>query len=298
MLKLKSSVSKAVFSFGIAGALLIPGAAEAKVLHHYEGFIQAKNRSGQYTDLLAGIAGWSCSAGADATVTEIAADHLGRPKRMSWDSSSDYSFETMWQGQPSIHTDFHINFGHQEPRYEVKVWERCTHSELESYRDSDGKWQTRTKTDTAQMNWSCDFNQFPQREGQTLVQGCQPDQSSWSTLFSSFSLNTLLLSHFKQKDIVFTSKLLEVKSKVLDYNCNGETGTAKIINLSEGVDGYVFENDFIFSIRLNGGPVLKREEAKGLLNADVAYCPKAGEKQIKVEISAIEDDPDLSLIHI
>ena len=277
------------------------GTAYGKILTNYRSYIQPVNQHGDIIEFFATIGGWSCSSSATADLSEIRKDHLGNDKRVTRSSSSDYSFNNLYQGMASIQTDFAINHANKDPIYDISVTETCrrtiryidTCSDYETDEDGDSYYVEyaceKEEEEMVNMNWTCNIDKFPSNRGQVAEYKCNPPTSSFQT---SYSVEALMLRYLKEKQIITTIKNLGTEEVVLNFNCddNSENPLRHLISFSQGAKGHAGENDFIFNINLNGQEKVVKAEKRdsGLVEVDIAYC--TADSDVDIHIDVTEDD--------
>lgn len=242
------------------------------------------------------MANWSCSSTTELTYQENLANHKGEYKYIDRQSKSTYGWSFF--SKPNISMEFRKDMS-VDSDVIAKLIERCSR-EIESYsweevcdKDSNGNKtncrRERVKqidTERAEFSWKCNFSDFPQKEGEVMKIGCEPEVSTLSA-----SLSAHMFSIFSERPIQGEMRLNKRYESFTKDLCEGK-GLAyrKVIKLTQGLDGLWLENDFrvyVYIEHVSGNITLKNES--GVLNDEIAICRV--NPNIKIRLEAKELDP-------
>ncbi|MFZ4715848.1 MAG: hypothetical protein ACOYL6_19150 [Bacteriovoracaceae bacterium] len=267
--------------------------SHATDLGKYQVDVSAESTGG-WGDMVSYLDGWECSSTMNSTFFERLVDHKGEMKDIPQSIKTDYTFSFFSQPhvKMSINKDMSI-----ESSLKVILSENCskttTHKEKKKTKDRDGneveKEEEVSTTENRHFVWSCQFKEFPTIVGANSVVNCKPDASS----YGSFSLDSYLLSTFKQKKITGSIKLLDRRiSYAADLCPNKKSNNRYVIKLSQGVDHLAFEDDFKFNVWITGQdqPVVIKN-ISGVLNDEILVCPEMKKGLFVVSVRAFEEDP-------
>lgn len=280
-------------------ALACAGSIQAKVTKDYVVYVQPQNANGDFVDMIASIDGWTCSSSINSTFSSVQLDSKGLAKRITRDNSWGHRYDNFWQGQPSLRMNFEHNANNTNPAISISMTERCQKTEYEyqlvtKYDDEGNSYQEMERVEIVKSihkSWSCNLpeNIFPQRNGGVHEGICNTSSSS----YHDFDLNSMLLSRLKEKVIHFALKYNGAQESFINLNTPehiaGGDAERFVFNVSQGLSGGAFENDFSIFMKVNG-QTKEIQTSNGLLNEDfVMYVPK-GDDHVSIEFSGVEAD--------
>jgi len=236
--------------------------------------------SSSTSDLITYLSGWTCNTTGGLRYSEVERDHEGQAQRISHEQSHGMGFF----GTANVHMPFTQNLDHSSPIVSTTVTHRCSRN-IEVTCPPDSKSDVCYDTESFSIDWNCEIRDLPTSPGASVTQRCESRSSFWGFL-NQFSWAPVLRDLDIRSTVTFKSARTQ-----FDYNnCNASNGKPFYLRLSQGVGGQWFEDDFILFLEIDGEPVLQTPSLSGLYSIAVAYCPADDKEEIKINLSAIEDD--------
>ncbi len=187
----------------------------------------------------------------------------------------------------------------------LEVTQRCEKEELtlQSYYDhDDDQWKIRQATNTAsqQVIYRCGFPNLPSKNGQKMKVECtsgDPSENrgtySWGGFpswggFTWSQIGPGPLYHLANIPVDAQVTLDGTQETYTKELCNGMGKNRVVVRLTQGIEGRMGENDFEYTVQIDGGSPFVIRKRDALLHDDILLC--TDKKTVDVKINAIEKD--------
>lgn len=158
-----------------------------------------------------------------------------------------------------------------------------------------------TKTDEYQsksLTWECVFKSFPDKVGESVSSSCRPEVSSHNSrdytpdtdpFARLMRASEATLSGLKNDTFVAKLTLSSVEEDFAANLCTPDKlSKRKIIKISQGLDSFSGEDDFLITIRIGGVERdIKLRRKSAVLNDEIAICT---DDVVNISFDAVEED--------
>ncbi len=234
------------------------------------------------------FAGWECSSSSRISYQEKLPDHRGGLEYVNRDSAV-INGRSVFEN-PSVKMEFKKDMN-ESSRIVAKITESCSKT---VYNYNTDLSEVKTKS----MTWACTFNEFPNQIGSITRSSCAAEtrsqrSSDYNVTPDPFEIliNELERNMDASRNSTFRAelKLVAKEEEFVANLCQGsDLSKRKIIKITQGLDSFSGEDDFVISINIRGLPQpIKLYRKSGILNEEIAICT---DENINISVSALEQD--------
>jgi len=252
-------------------------------------------------DIVNALNDWRCNSTLYSTYEEVVRDFRGKEKRLPKTSNSSYSFNPLVFGQQPGQLNIKIDNLSLDPKVGIEIVQRCSRDTIEMqqvYDSHENKWEVQPKqvTETMRLTWACniDVEQLKQSAKNTVKQSAKNTVKKFDCTaeYQPSMYNLGFLTAIIQDPIYIKIEAsLTSESRNLSFdNCSTAPHNPFLIRLEQGVGGWWGENDFVFTVNLDGQDLVKFNSESGLISEDILYCPSHDKDTVSMKVSVIEDD--------
>lgn len=284
--------------------MVVSAAAQAVQIGQYSvAFNRADGRSGP----LGSDNGWSCHSyqsmhfvGGD----RVDARGNASEQRRAESGPSGYSLLSGNGTQMNFSAEMEaVDRG--RPAY-LEVTQRCTKTELtlQTYYDyEEEEMRTRFVQNEASQSvtYRCGFPNLPARRGQKVKVACSsgdPNEHrgtnnlygfpTWSPGFTWSQIGSGPLFHLANIPVDAEVSLDAMQETYTKEICSGTGKKRVVVRLTQGLEGRMGENDFEYTVSIDGGSPFVVKKSDGILHDDILVC--TDKENVDVKVTAIEKD--------
>ena len=268
---------------------LFPSISNSKTIDTFDSALSITSSQTRIQD-------WDCSVQPISYYNQTYKDHQGKPtssvvENLMTNLGDNKTFKLTLRRSARTASDALL----------FNIHERCERFEsvpvVTSSVDAQGNLTTTTTLQTTYYNadaeWGCTLP-HPSVTNRTQSLECK---LKGNPNFEDSSYADQVMSHFQSQNPKLYVKYLGKNENFIFDNCSENQNRRKVITLSQGVDGHIFENDFRFHVRVNNtylkgrdGNPLEIRSKNGLIDEDISYCvpPEEASNPTTVRINAIE----------